>query len=85
VVVFIDHDTAGGEPCGSAARRRLQQGGYRCHAVLDIGRITRELHRAGRLTDAQAALLGQGGASGRKAAPDATPDATPDAVVLAGS
>jgi len=73
VVVFIDHDSGQGDrtqPPGSAARRRLQQGGYRCHAVLDIARITRELHRAGRLSDAQAALLGQGGEAGVEGAPD---------------
>jgi uridine monophosphate synthetase len=81
VVVFIDHDSSRGEPCGSVARRRLQQGGYRCHAVLDIARITRELHRAGRLSDAQAALLGQGDEAGLEGAPDAAPDPA----VLAGS
>jgi uridine monophosphate synthetase len=63
VVVFIDHgdercdDKAGGRSTG--ARQRLEQGGYRCHAVLDIGRITQVLHRAGRLSDAQASLLGE--------------------------
>ncbi|MCS5691875.1 bifunctional orotidine-5'-phosphate decarboxylase/orotate phosphoribosyltransferase [Cyanobium sp. FGCU-6] len=56
VVVFIDH---GGE-ADTSARRRLERGGYRLHAVLDIDRITRVLHRSGRLTDAQAALLGEG-------------------------
>jgi uridine monophosphate synthetase len=35
----------------------LEQGGYRLHAVLDIERITRILHSAGRLDDAQASLL----------------------------
>ncbi|MCS5699116.1 bifunctional orotidine-5'-phosphate decarboxylase/orotate phosphoribosyltransferase [Cyanobium sp. FGCU-52] len=59
VVVFIDH---GGE-ADTSARRRLERGGYRLHAVLDIGRITRVLHRSGRLTDAQAALLGEGDGS----------------------
>jgi uridine monophosphate synthetase len=53
VVVFIDH----GGPTDRSARERLEQGGYRLHAVLDIARITVVLHRAGRLTDAQAALL----------------------------
>jgi uridine monophosphate synthetase len=53
VVVFIDH----GGPTDRSARERLEQGGYRLHAVLDIARITAVLHRAGRLTDAQAALL----------------------------
>jgi uridine monophosphate synthetase len=53
VVVFIDH----GGPTDRSARERLEQGGYRLHAVLDIAHITAVLHRAGRLTDAQAALL----------------------------
>jgi uridine monophosphate synthetase len=60
VVVFIDH---GGE-ADDSARRRLEKGGYRCHAVLDIARITRVLHRAGRLSDAETALLGHGGSKG---------------------
>ena len=54
VVVFIDH---GGE-ADTSARRRLEQGGYRLHAVLDIARITAVLHSSGRLSDAQAGLLG---------------------------
>lgn len=65
VVVFIDHgdDPAGsagasGSGSGSAALQRLEQKGYRCRAVLDIQRITRVLHRHGRLSDAQAAMLG---------------------------
>lgn len=49
VVVFIDH--------GGEARSRLAQAGYRSHAVLDIGRITRVLRAAGRLDAGQAALL----------------------------
>jgi uridine monophosphate synthetase len=53
VVVFIDH---GGEH-DRHARERLAKAGYRVHAVLDIPRITRVLHRAGRLTDEQAGLL----------------------------
>ncbi len=57
VVVFIDH---GGEH-DRRARERLAEAGYRVHAVLDIPRITRVLHRFGRLSDAQAALLGPGG------------------------
>ena len=57
VVVFIDH---GGEH-DRRARERLAEAGYRVHAVLDIPRITRVLHRAGRLSDTQAALLGHGG------------------------
>ncbi len=53
VVVFIDH---GGENDRHACER-LAQAGYRVHAVLDIPRITRVLHQAGRLTDEQAGLL----------------------------
>jgi uridine monophosphate synthetase len=53
VVVFIDH---GGE-ADTSARRRLERGGYRCHAVLDIARITRVLRDAERLDDDQVALL----------------------------
>jgi uridine monophosphate synthetase len=53
VVVFIDH---GGDH-DRHARERLAAAGYRCHAVLDIGRITRVLHQAGRLSDSQAAEL----------------------------
>jgi len=54
VVVFIDH----GGSAGSSARGRLEAAGYRCHAVLQIERITAVLHRAGRLSDDQASLLG---------------------------
>ena len=36
VVVFIDH----GGQAESCPRRRLERAGYRCHAVLQIGRIT---------------------------------------------
>jgi uridine monophosphate synthetase len=53
VVVFIDH---GGDH-DRHAKERLAAAGYRCHAVLDIGRITRVLHQAGRLSDGQAAEL----------------------------
>jgi uridine monophosphate synthetase len=53
VVVFIDH---GGDHDRHASER-LAAAGYRCHAVLDIGRITQVLHRAGRLSDVQAATL----------------------------
>jgi uridine monophosphate synthetase len=59
VVVFIDH---GGDH-DRRARERLAAAGYRCHAVLDIARITRVLHGAGRLSDAQAATLGVADAS----------------------
>ncbi len=52
VVVFIDH--------GGGARQRLADAGYACHAVVGIGRITRVLRAAGRLTDDQAALLAHG-------------------------
>ena len=57
VVVFIDH---GGDH-DRHAKERLAAAGYRCQAVLDIARITRVLHRAGRLSDAQAATLLPGG------------------------
>ncbi|MBM5814155.1 MAG: bifunctional orotidine-5'-phosphate decarboxylase/orotate phosphoribosyltransferase, partial [Cyanobacteria bacterium M_DeepCast_100m_m1_067] len=50
---FIDH---GGDH-DRQARERLAEAGYRSHAVLDIERITRVLHAAGRLSDAQAATL----------------------------
>jgi uridine monophosphate synthetase len=53
VVVFIDH---GGDHDRHASER-LAAAGYRCQAVLDIGRITRVLHGAGRLSDTQAATL----------------------------
>ncbi len=65
VVVFIDHGddqlsgaAGSGGRAGSAALQRLEQKGYRCRAVLDIQRITRVLHRHGRLSDDQAAVLG---------------------------
>ncbi|MCP9888495.1 bifunctional orotidine-5'-phosphate decarboxylase/orotate phosphoribosyltransferase [Cyanobium sp. ATX 6A2] len=60
VVVFLDH---GGDH-DRHARERLAAAGYRCHAVLDIERITRVLHGAGRLSDAQAATLRPGLALG---------------------
>ncbi len=71
VVVFIDHGGGGPDPGarGAGARSRLQQLGYRCHAVLDISRITQVLHRAGRLSDTQAALLGHAGAPGAEDTP----------------
>jgi uridine monophosphate synthetase len=53
VVVFIDH----GGASDRRARQRLESGGYRLHAVLDIELITRILHGAGRLDEAQASLL----------------------------
>ncbi|MEO1004002.1 MAG: bifunctional orotidine-5'-phosphate decarboxylase/orotate phosphoribosyltransferase [Cyanobacteria bacterium J06638_7] len=56
VVVFLDH---GGDH-DRQARERLAAAGYRCHAVLDIAQITRVLHGAGRLSDAQAAALRPG-------------------------
>ena len=61
VVVFIDHGDDQASPAaggGSAALQRLQSKGYRCRAVLDIHRITQVLHRNGRLSDGQAAMLG---------------------------
>ncbi|MEB3324344.1 MAG: bifunctional orotidine-5'-phosphate decarboxylase/orotate phosphoribosyltransferase [Cyanobacteriota bacterium] len=61
VVVLIDHGTEdqkhGGGPSG---RLRLQEAGYQLHAVLTIGRITEVLLKAGRLSAAQASLLGKG-------------------------
>ena len=54
VVVFIDH---GGQR-DRRARERLENLGYRVHAVLDIERITQALLAAGRLTPEQAAVLG---------------------------
>lgn len=54
VVVFIDH---GGDH-NRQARERLAAAGYRCHSVLNIEQITTVLHRAGRLSDDQAATLG---------------------------
>jgi uridine monophosphate synthetase len=53
VVVFIDH----GGSRDRQARERLAAQGYRCHAVLDIERITAVLLAAGRLSPEQAALL----------------------------
>jgi uridine monophosphate synthetase len=53
VVVFIDH---GGDH-DRHAKERLSEHGYRCHAVLSIDQITKVLHQAGRLDDAQAATL----------------------------
>jgi uridine monophosphate synthetase len=58
-VVFIDH---GGEN-DRRARERLEAAGHRCHAVLDIARITRVLRDAGRLSEHQEALLGHGAVS----------------------
>ena len=57
VVVFIDH----GGKADTSARQRLARGGYRTHAVLDIERITAGAAcRRKRLSDTQAATLGQG-------------------------
>jgi uridine monophosphate synthetase len=53
VVVFIDH---GGQR-DTGARMRLERGGYRCHAVMDIDRITDVLRSAGRLSAEQVATL----------------------------
>lgn len=69
VVVFIDHGSGPGAegtsadgPAavgqGSDALRRLAERGYRVRAVLDIARITAVLRRHGRLSEAQASLLG---------------------------
>ena len=43
-------------------RQRLEDAGYRLHAVLDIPRITAVLLQAGRLSEGQAASLGHGDA-----------------------
>jgi uridine monophosphate synthetase len=83
VVVFIDHGASHGDPNGRDARQRLQERGYTCHAVLDIHRLTRVLHRAGRLTDAQAAVLGQ--ASAAATAKGAAARGAAEPPVLAGS
>ena len=53
VVVFIDH---GGQR-DRRARQRLEDKGYRVHAVLDIPRITQELLQAGRLSEEKATML----------------------------
>lgn len=77
VVVFIDHGSAlvgaaerpspDGE--GSDALRRLADRGYRVRAVLDIARITAVLQRHGRLSEAQASVLGQHASPAGDAAP----------------
>ncbi len=79
VVVFIDHGDPVPRPGGGGPRQELRERGVRCHAVLDIARITRVLHRHGRLSDAQAALLGHDPAGGDVHGDDS------DAPVLAGS
>ena len=56
VVVFLDH----GGSADRSARQRLEQAGYRCHAVLRIETITEVLLRGGRLSEDQASLLGHG-------------------------
>ena len=53
VVVFLDH---GGDH-HRQSKERLAVAGYRFHAVVTIEQITAVLHRAGRLSDAQAATL----------------------------
>ena len=64
VVVFIDHGpSSGGAAEGLHGRQRLEEAGYQLHAVLDIPRITGVLLQAGRLSQDQAASLGQGEAS----------------------
>jgi uridine monophosphate synthetase len=58
VVVFLDHGGDKVQVEDRGGRRRLELAGYRCHAVVDIARITAVLHRAGRLTAGQARMLG---------------------------
>ncbi len=45
IVVFIDHE--------QGVKDRLQQNGYRSHAVLTISEITNTLHQAGRISEEQ--------------------------------
>ncbi|AFY48458.1 orotate phosphoribosyltransferase [Nostoc sp. PCC 7524] len=45
IVVFIDHE--------QGVKDRLQQNGYRAHAVLTISEITNVLHQSGRINDEQ--------------------------------
>jgi uridine monophosphate synthetase len=59
VVVFIDH---GGDHNRQASERLARQG-YRSHAVLNIGRITRVLQQAGRLDQSQVDTLLPGAAA----------------------
>jgi uridine monophosphate synthetase len=60
VVVFVDHGGSSHPSARPGARKRLEQAGYRCHAVLEIERITAVLHHSGRLSDSQAAILAEG-------------------------
>ncbi|QPN59944.1 bifunctional orotidine-5'-phosphate decarboxylase/orotate phosphoribosyltransferase [Synechococcus sp. CBW1002] len=53
VVVFIDH----GGVADSSARERLDAAGVRCHAVLDIDRITAALRAVGRIGETELAVL----------------------------
>jgi uridine monophosphate synthetase len=45
IVVFMDHQ--------QGVRARLQEHGYRSHAVLTISEITETLYEAGRINEAQ--------------------------------
>jgi uridine monophosphate synthetase len=49
IVVFIDHE--------QGVRERLQEQGYRSHAVLTLSEIKTTLFRAGRIDEAQFNLL----------------------------
>ncbi|MFN9692210.1 MAG: bifunctional orotidine-5'-phosphate decarboxylase/orotate phosphoribosyltransferase [Synechococcaceae cyanobacterium] len=57
VVVFLDHGGDKVQVEDRGGRRRLELAGYRCHAVVDIARITAVLRRAGRLSASQAQML----------------------------
>ncbi len=45
IVVFMDH--------GQGVKDRLQENGYRAHAVLIISEITETLYQAGRINEEQ--------------------------------
>ncbi|WP_066374801.1 MULTISPECIES: bifunctional orotidine-5'-phosphate decarboxylase/orotate phosphoribosyltransferase [unclassified Anabaena] len=51
IVVFIDHE--------QGVKDRLQQNGYRAHAVLTISEITKVLHQSGRINDEQFLALSE--------------------------
>jgi uridine monophosphate synthetase len=57
VVVFLDHGGDKVQVEDRGGRRRLELAGYRCHAVVDIARITAVLRGAGRLSASQAQML----------------------------
>ncbi|MFM8277524.1 MAG: bifunctional orotidine-5'-phosphate decarboxylase/orotate phosphoribosyltransferase [Cyanobium sp.] len=57
VVVFLDHGGDKVQVEDRGGRRRLEQAGYRCHAVVDIGWVTAVLRHADRLDASQAQML----------------------------